>query len=149
MHRKLAILSMIVVFGGAAGCASGGAGSASSAAKTNPNLITTAEIDSGSFRSAYDVVQRLRPNWFTKAAQAGSQTMGASATSGSQTSGGSGLVVYLDNTRMGGVQALRDLTASGIGSLEFMDASTAQARLPGIGSSVISGAIVARSRIGH
>jgi len=30
---------------------------------------------------------------------------------------------------MGGVQALRDLTASGIGSLEFMDASTAQARL--------------------
>jgi hypothetical protein len=149
VHRNFTILSMIVVLLAAGACASAGAGSASSAAKAIPNLITTAEIDSGSFRSAYDVVQRLRPNWFTKAAQAGSQTMGVSATSGTQTSGGSGLVVYLDNTRKGGIQALRDLTASGIGSLEFMDAATAQARLPGIGSSIISGAIVAHSRIGH
>jgi hypothetical protein len=116
--------------------------------KKNPNIVTAAEIDAGNFRSAYDVVQRLRPNWFSRAAQAGSQTMGVSAVSGSQTSGGAGLVVYLDNTRMGGVDVLRDLPVSGIASLEFMDAVTAQSKLPGLGSSIISGAILARSRVG-
>lgn len=126
MHRAFAILSVTVVLGAANACASAGAGSASSATKANQNLITTAEIDAGSFRSAYDVVQRLRPNWFR-----------------------SGLVVYLDNTRMSGLGALRDLTPAGIKSLEFMDASTAEAKLPGIGSSVIAGAIVAHSRIGR
>jgi hypothetical protein len=138
VHRAFAILSVMVVLGAANACASAGAGAASPATKTSPNLITAAEIDAGDFRSAYDVVQRLRPNWFTKAA-GGSQAIG----------GGSGLLVYLDNTRMGGVEALRDLTPGGIQSLEYMDASTAQSKLPGIGSSVISGAIRARSRVGH
>jgi hypothetical protein len=139
---------MVLVVGAATACASAGGGSASAEAKKNPNLITTAEIDAASFRSAYDVVQRLRPNWFSRAAQAGSQTMGVSAVSGAQTGGGAGLVVYLDNARLGGVDALRDLPVSGIASLEFMDAGAAQSKLPGIGSSIISGAILARSRIG-
>jgi hypothetical protein len=59
---------------------------------------------------------------------------------------GSGLVVYLDNARMGGVEALRQLNTGAIESLRFMDAANATARLPGLGSSVISGAIVAQSR---
>ena len=148
MHRNFAFLSMALVMAAATACASAGGGSASAEVKKNPNLIATAEMDAGNFRSAYDVVQRLRPNWFSRAAQAGSQTMGVSAVSGSQTGGGAGLVVYLDNTRMGGVAALRDLPVSAIGSLEFMDAATAQSKLPGLGSSSISGAILARSRIG-
>ena len=154
MTRLFATLAAIVVIAAAAACASAGGtpGTPTSAAKTNPNLITSTEINAASFRNLYDVVQRLRPNWFTKASTAGSQTMGISVsrsgagTAGAQTSGGSGLLVYLDNTRMGGIEALRDLTPGGIESLEFMDASTAQAKLPGIGSSVIGGAIVAHSR---
>ncbi len=61
---------------------------------------------------------------------------------------GSGLVVYLDNARMGGVDALRQLNTSAIESLRFMDAATATATLPGLGSSVIAGAIVVRTRRG-
>ena len=146
MKRIYTVLSVILLVGAAAGCASAGSAPGSSGTKTNQNLITSAELDAGGFRDAYDVVQRLRPNWFTKAGSAPSQTLGGVSPGGSPATGGSGLVVYLDKTRMGGVAALRDLTASGIGSIEFMDASTAQAKLPGIGSSVITGAIVVHSR---
>jgi hypothetical protein len=65
------------------------------------------------------------------------------------TSSGGGLVVYLDNTRMGGPEALRDLPATSVSSLQYMDAATATAKLPGIGSSIVTGAIVATSRTGH
>lgn len=146
MKTAYAILSTILLVGAAAACASAGSASGSSGTKTNQNLITSVEIDAGGFRNAYDVVQRLRPNWFSKAGTAPSQTLGGVSPGGSPATGGSGLVVYLDKTRMGGVAALRDLSASGIGSIEFMDASTAQAKLPGMGSSVITGAIVVRSR---
>ena len=122
------------------GCspASGAKPSTSAAPKTDPDLITTSEIDSQTFRDAYDIVQRLRPTWFTrKSGSSSARRMGTY---------GSGLVVYLDNSRMGGVDALRQLNTSAIGSLRFMDAATATATLPGLGSSVIAGAIVARSR---
>jgi hypothetical protein len=135
------------------GCATG-AGSAAapgSSAKTNPNLITTTEIEAGTFRDAYDVVQRLRPTWFTKANSSGGTLRGTQVGGGggTQTLSRNDLVVYLDNTRMGGVTALRDISASSIRSLEYMDAALATARLPGLGSSVIAGAIVATSRTGH
>jgi hypothetical protein len=125
--------------------------------KTNPDFIARSEIDAATFRDAYDIVQRLRPNWFTKsrASSAGSlsgtQVAGSSGSmSGVQPSGGGGsLVVYLDNSRMGGPEALRDMSASSISSLQYMDAATATAKLPGIGSTIVSGAIVATSRVGH
>lgn len=124
--------------------------------KSNSDVITTAEIDAGTYRDAYDIVQRLRPNWFTKAKAATTGSMG-----GMQVSGGSGgmtavqsgsssggLVVYLDNHRLGGPEALRDLTPATIKSLQYMDAATATARLSGLGSTVVTGAIVATSRTG-
>ena len=144
-----------------AACASSGTsgtetatGTAVAKTKTNPDFIATAEIDAGTFRDAYDIVQRLRPNWFTKArassggSLSGTQVAGASGSmSGVQPNSSNGaLVVYLDNHRMGGPEALRDMSASAIGSLQYMDAATATAKLPGIGSSIVSGAIVATSR---
>jgi len=145
-----------------AACASSGTSDTGTATavpkiKTNPDFIATAEIDAGTFRDAYDIVQRLRPNWFTKArassggSLSGTQVAGASGSmSGVQPNSSNGaLVVYLDNHRMGGPEALRDMSASAISSLQYMDAAAATAKLPGIGSSVISGAIVATSRVGH
>ena len=125
--------------------------------KTNPEFITTSEIEAATFRDAYEIVQRLRPNWFTKtrASSGGSLSGTQVAGSGNSISGvqpgstGGVLVVYLDNTRMGGPEALRDISASAIASLQYMDAATATAKLPGIGSTVINGAIVATSRVGH
>jgi hypothetical protein len=154
-HLKVALVCCSVIL---AGCATAGAsGGGSAAEKTKPDFISTAEIDGGTFRDAYDIVQRLRPNWFTKARASsggglsGTQVSGTGSGMAGVQSGGGGaaLVVYLDNARMGGTDALRDMSASSIRSLQYMDAATATAKLPGIGSSIVSGAIVATSRTGH
>jgi hypothetical protein len=140
MRGLLQTLVALAVVTGSIGCSSssGATSKTSAAPKADPDIISTAEIDSQSFRDAYDVVQRLRPTWFTR-------KRGSSSTRGMATPG-SGLVVYLDNARLGGIEALRQLNTSAIESLRFMDAATATANLPGLGSSVIAGAIVARSR---
>lgn len=136
LRQSLLALAMISV---TFGCSSSGAApKTSTGPKVDPDLIVAAEFDAQGFRDAYDVVQRLRPNWFTrKSGGSSARRMGTS---------GSGLVVYLDNARMGGVDALRQLNTSGIESLRFLDAAAATARLPGLGSSVIAGAIVVQSR---
>jgi hypothetical protein len=77
----------------------------------------------------------------------GIQVSGGSGVQSGSTGGG--LLVYLGSTRMGGPEALRDIPATSISALQYMDAATATARLPGIGSTVISGAIVATSRTGQ
>src|SRR3954470_12841514 len=110
-----------------------GAGTTAAKTKTSSDFITTSEIDAGTFRDAYDIVQRLRPNWFTKARASGGGALGGTQVSGSgsgmagvqSASSGSMLVVYLDNARMGGPEALRDMSASAIQSLQYMDAATA------------------------
>ena len=112
--------------------------------RPDPDRITTSEIDSQNFRDAYDIVQQLRPAWFTR--KSGSSTARRIGVSTSSSAIGAGLFVYLDNAHLGGVEALRQLSASAIESLQFMDAATATATLPGIGSSVVSGAIVVRMR---
>jgi len=159
MRRLPAMLSSCLMISAVVACASAGGAAGSSSAKANSNtdLITTAEIDAGNFRDAYDVVQRLRPTWFTKARATSSGSLSGTQVSGSAggmsgvqpTSSSGGLVVYLDNTRMGGPEALRDMPASSVSSLQYMDAATATAKLPGLGSSIITGAIVASARSGR
>ncbi len=139
MRGLLRLLIALTFIGITLACSSPGTTpKAAATPKVNQDLISLSEIDSQTFRDAYDVVQRLRPNWFTrKTGGSSARRLGAS---------GSGLVVYLDNTRMGGIDALRQLNTSAIESLQFMDAAVATATLPGLGSSVIAGAIVARTR---
>ena len=54
----------------ALGCSSASSSGTNTAAtpKANPDLITTGEIDSQPFRDAYDIVQMLRPTWFSNSA---------------------------------------------------------------------------------
>ena len=121
--------------------------SGSTASRPDAEFITMAEIDAQDFRTAYDVVQRLRPTWLTKRASTPTRIgVRVDASGGVQTEAGSGIVVYLDNTRLGGVDALRDITVGGVGSIQYMDAAKATASLPGIGSSSVSGAIVVHTR---
>ena len=127
-----------------------------SSSKSNSDVITTAEIDAGTYRDAYDIVQRLRPTWFTKAKASSAGSLGGIQVSGGSGgmsgvqsgSAGGGLVVYLDSHRLGGPEALRDLTPASIKSLRYLDAATATATLTGLGSTVVTGAIVATSRTG-
>jgi hypothetical protein len=162
MRSLAAVLSSCLMIAAVAACATSGSstsasttsaaptGSSQARVKTNPSVITLAEIEAGSYRDAYDVVQRLRPTWFTKAKSTSAQSMGGIQVAGGagvqSGSTGSGLIVYLDNSRMGGTEALKDIPATAIKGLQYMDAATATAKLPGLGSTIISGAIVASSR---
>lgn len=152
LHTATICCCVILAACASSGTSGGGTATAAAKTKTNPDFISTSEIDAATFRDAYDIVQRLRPNWFTKARASGGGGLSGTQVSGGsavQSGGGTGLVVYLDNNRMGGPEALRDMSASAIGTLQYMDAATATAKLPGIGSSIVSGAIVATSRSGR
>jgi hypothetical protein len=141
---RLAAGIAVVIF--AAGCASSASSTRSTSPKADPDVITSSEISSQSFRDGYDVVQRLRPTWFTR--KSGASTTRRMGTSPSSSATGAGLLVYVDNSRFGGVDALKQLTAASIESMRFLDAATATATLPGIGTSVVSGAIVVRLQRG-
>ncbi len=148
MIRPALALFCLVTIGSALGCSAATTSASSSATKSDAEVVSVAEIRSQDFRNAYEVVQRLRPTWLTKNTAPTRLGMTVGGGGGVQTDSGSGLLVYLDNTRLGGVNALRDITVAGIGSIEYMDAAKATATLPGIGSSAVSGAIVVHSRTG-
>jgi hypothetical protein len=146
MKRLLRTSIGLALVGATLGCSASTSGGPRSSAtpRPDPDFITTAEIESEPFRDAYDIVQRLRPTWFTR--KSGSSSARRIGASGGRSDIGAGLLVYLDNARLGGVEALRQLSANAIESLRFVDAATATATLPGIGSSVVSGAIIVRTR---
>lgn len=52
------------------------------------------------------------------------------------------IVVYLDDSRLGGLDALRTLSTDGIRSMRFLDATRAATVLHNMGSEPIAGAIV-------
>ncbi len=144
--RLLRMSVGVAIVGFVLGCSasSGASASTSTSPKKDPDIITAAEISSQSFRDGFDIVQRLRPTWFTR--KSGASTTRRMGTSPSPSATGAGLLVYLNNARLGGVDALRQLSAPSIESMRFLDAATATATLPGIGSSAVSGAIVVRLR---
>lgn len=146
--RLLRMSVGVAIVGLALGCSasSGTSPRTSSAPKKDPDVITASEISSQSFRDGYDIVQRLRPTWFTR--KSGASTTRRMGTSPSASATGAGLLVYLGSARLGGVEALRQLSASTIESMQFLDAAKATATLPSIGSSAISGAIVVKIQRG-
>lgn len=161
MKHYFHILRLIAAAITAAACASAGSGTATTASTTklNPNLITTAEIDgTANLRDAYQTVQRLRPTWLTRAKTEGISMSGTTVGgSGSRptasgvdaSSVGGNVLVYLDNSRMGGLSALADIPVSAISTIQWMDPATATALLPGLSSYAIAGAIVVHSRTGR
>jgi hypothetical protein len=78
-------------------------------------------------------VSRLRPTWLRPG--------GISSVSGGKISSQVTLV-YLDGNKMGELDALRSISASGIQTMRWLDAARAQTVLRGIGTEAIAGAIV-------
>src|SRR5438552_4143323 len=133
MNNTLRLCAAALVISGAFACATaGGSGpTTATASKVNADSISLAEIDAmQNLRNAYDVVQRLRPTWITKArsggiSMSGTQinaptTKGMTALGGNSTGGGM-IMVYLDNARLGTLNALSDIPTSSIASIRFMD----------------------------
>ena len=98
-------------------CASGGRGT--SAATQNPNLISMEEIVESSASNAYEVIQRLRPNFLrTRGAVHG--TPGAANAMEMVD-----LVVYLNENRLGGSDQLRQISTTDIREIRYFNSSEA------------------------
>lgn len=80
------------------------------------NEIARDQIQQGSFGNAYEIVQKLKGEWLR------SQGAGSMRGSGSQ------LLVYLDDARLGGVDALRSITPESIQYIHFYNGSEATSK---------------------
>jgi hypothetical protein len=112
-------------------CAAG-TGSTSHPAQGSTDRVTSAEIDATSATNAYDLVNRLRPQWLRQAA--------TGSIAGGRVSS-QVIVVYLDGNRFGTIESLRTLSTSGIRSMEWLSATRAAIILRDVGSEPIAGAI--------
>ncbi|MBW3654940.1 MAG: hypothetical protein KY444_02460 [Gemmatimonadetes bacterium] len=82
----------------------------------DPLRITMAEIREAAPSDALQLVQRLRPQWLRD------------QVSGDPGSMADDVVVYLDNTRMGGRAQLRQIQSRTIGRMEFVEGRIAARR---------------------
>jgi hypothetical protein len=98
------------------------------------DVITKEEMVEAGVTNLYEAVQRLRPEWLR----------GANVSN--ITAGGQDLVVYQNQTPLGSVEELRELTPEYTESLRFLDGPTASNTLPGLGSRRVAGAIVVVTR---
>ena len=136
--RRKSFLALAVSVLALSACASSGStgGPAATVTESSPDRVTAAEISATSANSAFDLIRRLRPRWL--------QSTSPGSISGGVTS--QAIIVYLDDTKLGSMEALRTLSASGIMSMQYYDAVRAATILRDIGSTPIAGAIVIRTR---
>lgn len=136
MSRLFTYAAVAVLAAGTAACASSSGATTGTRSTRTPDLITKADIDATPSGNAYDLVNRLRPQWL--------RPTGLGSVSGG-TATSYGIVVFLDNVRMGGLETLRSMDSGSIVSIRYMTAERA-ASLPGIGRDPIGGAIVVNTR---
>jgi hypothetical protein len=101
------LLALSTACAGASGSARG--------PRRDPNVITREELASRPFASLFEAVEMLHSNWL--------QTRGTDSINQP-----SQIWVYLDGTRLGGIESLRTLTPSSIMSVQRIDAVTATGR---------------------
>lgn len=94
------------------------------------DVLTREEIEASGVANLYEAVQRLRPDWLRG---------GNMSNFGG---GGTGVVVYQNNSPLGGLDGLRQLSPDFAAELRCVDGVTASNTLPGLGSRRVAGAIV-------
>ena len=112
-------------------CAGPGAGS--ERRRGDPDVILRDEIDDGTARTAYELVQSLRPQWLI--------TRGI--TNLAQAAGVEYIVIYLDNARLGPPARMREVALASVQYLRFFSAPEATQRW---GGGHLHGAILISSR---
>ncbi len=95
--------------------------------RRDPNLITAEEIASKSAQTLYDAVRALRPAWMMRARPTALMP---------QNEGG--LLVYVDGTRFGNIETLRQLVPGIAQAVRYYSPSEAEARF---GPGHLNGAI--------
>lgn len=137
MRRIVFVLGAVILLGGCGGGGTSAAGtpaaSAPRPARGSANVITEAEIQGANVNNAYEAIQRLRP----------AMLRGRGSASSDDQSGTQGLVVYVDGSPLGGVQALGNISALNVREIRYLNASDATTRF-GTGHPV--GAILVTTR---
>jgi hypothetical protein len=127
---KSRALLVTIALAGVAAC---GGKTTRTAAPHDRERISFQEIQSlSAARTAYDVVQQLRPAWLSRRGQTSTRTDNP-------------VIVYIGGARVGGVERLQDVLRSDVLEIRHLDSVNAT-RVYGTGHS--SGAIVVTLRSG-
>ena len=121
------ISTLVVSLALVAGCASAGGGAGGKT--VDRNVITADEIHGSSATNAYDVVARLRPQFLRTRGTipTGGMTSrnDAGSTQEGQLAGTVQIAVYLDDTVLGSLDALKQIEAASIQEIRYYNASDA------------------------
>jgi len=129
--RAVVVVALLTV---GAGCASAGGGE-SNGQDRDQNVITRQEILDARASDLWEVVNNLRPWWL--------QAIDTPSFSG----GSAQILVYRDNVRLGGTEALRGLNPEIAQEIRWLDRMEAASRLSGSArSGEVAGAIVVVTR---
>ena len=109
--RRSVLLGLVAIACAGQACAGHGA----ARGRGDSSMITREQIIASHYNSAYEVVEALHGNWLRSRGANSFQAPGE-------------VVVYMDNSRLGGTDTLRGISATTIGSIRFIDANAAQAR---------------------
>jgi hypothetical protein len=124
MKIRFRQIVLLLVIMSATGCASGRS-NGGDVEPPDANLITKEQIRHHNFRNAYDAVQALHPNWL--------ETKGVDSLRNP-----SQVLVYADNSRMGGIGELRFIPSESITYIRYYSGTEASSRWGlGHGSGVI------------
>jgi hypothetical protein len=112
MVRSLGRIALVLALCSACG---GGGASHTTPARGGPNVITHEQLRDRGFPNAYESVEVLHRNWLL--------------TRGADNLGATGQVqVYLDNRRMGNVNALRTIPTQDVAYIRYFDRVAAPGR---------------------
>ena len=117
----------------------------------NSNQIVREELQGAQAANAYELIQALRPQWLREKGHETIRTQQAERPNGrgrievATTADEPGIIVYINDSRFGDVDSLRDIPVTGLGSLEFISPAKATMRW---GSGHTKGAIVVHPSTG-
>lgn len=106
----------------ATACISGGQPAAGTLGDRNRSEISAEEVLASRWRTAYELVQALRPEWLRK--RSSTPSVGASRASTVPDE----VVVYRDGQRLGTIDALRSIPVGDVGRMRHYSAASAQQR---------------------
>jgi len=125
-HLRFSLLLAAATFAGACASSSAASGPSAATTRTRSDVITAEELAKVDAPNAYLAVQRLRPQFL--------QTRGQTTIMGS-----SAIQVYVDGTRMGGLESLQQIPTNDVKEIRWLSSSEATQRF---GTGNAQGAIV-------
>jgi hypothetical protein len=96
--------------------------------RTDRSIITREQFLETHTSNAYDAVQALHSNWLITKGVDSFQTRDPADADRPHTAGPSQVLVYLDNTMLGGVDKLKEIALTSISYIRYIDGRAATAR---------------------